>query len=53
MTWRPERIAERKSGDLLVLHRLFVPQSGMAGRLNKNAYSAFDLSARRSAQMGI
>ena len=26
---------------------------GMTGRLNKNAYSTFDLSARRSAQMGI
>ena len=26
---------------------------GMTGRLNKNAYSTMDLSARRSAQMGI
>ena len=25
----------------------------MTGRLNKNAYSTIDLSARRSAQMGI
>ncbi len=27
--------------------------SGISGRLNKNAYSTIDLSARRSAQMGI
>jgi hypothetical protein len=31
---------------------LFVPQSGLSGWLNKNAYSTIDLSARRSAQMG-
>ena len=26
---------------------------GMSGRLNKNAYSTIDLSARGSAQMGV
>lgn len=53
MIYRQEAAAERETLSQIIARVASQKSSGIGEMLNKKAYSTIDLSARRSAQIGI